>query len=134
MGRPSSFRPEFVEQARKLCELGATDLELADFFEVDVRTIYRWQAQEDAFCHALKAGKVAADERVTRSLYHRACGYTQDAVRSSSIRVSLSGSPIGSTFRLTRRPRSSGSRTGVPRNGATGTITRSPARTAARSR
>src|SRR6478609_11359678 len=81
MGRPSSFRPEFVEQARKLCELGATDLELADFFEVDVRTIYRWQAQQDAFCHALKAGKVAADERVTRSLYHRACGYTHDAVK-----------------------------------------------------
>lgn len=31
-GRPSLFRPEYVEQARKLCLLGATDRELADFF------------------------------------------------------------------------------------------------------
>jgi len=31
-GRPSSYRPEFVTQAEKLCRLGATDAELADFF------------------------------------------------------------------------------------------------------
>lgn len=75
-GRPTKFKPEFVEQARKLCELGATDYELADFFEIDRATIYRWQASYPEFCDALKAGKVAADERVERSLYHRATGYT----------------------------------------------------------
>ena len=31
MGRPSKFKPEFIEQAEKLCKLGATDLEMADF-------------------------------------------------------------------------------------------------------
>jgi hypothetical protein len=36
---PSLYREAFVEQARKLCLLGATDVELADFFEIDVRTI-----------------------------------------------------------------------------------------------
>lgn len=35
MARPSKYRPEFVEQAEKLCKLGATDLEVADFFEVE---------------------------------------------------------------------------------------------------
>lgn len=75
-GRPSKYKPEFAEQARKLCELGATDFEVANFFEVSDRTIYRWQAQYDEFCQALKAGKATADERVERSLYHKAVGYT----------------------------------------------------------
>jgi hypothetical protein len=78
-GRPSSFKPEFIEQARKLCELGATDEEVAAFFDVSTRTIYRWQSANEGFCQSLKAGKVAADERVERSLYHRAVGYTFDS-------------------------------------------------------
>ncbi len=80
-GRPSKFRPEFVAQAEKLCQLGATDQEIADFFEVDVRTIYRWKADNDAFCQALKAGKAVADERVERSLFQKAVGYEQDEVK-----------------------------------------------------
>jgi hypothetical protein len=32
-GRPSLYRDEFAEQARKLCLLGATDRDLAEFFE-----------------------------------------------------------------------------------------------------
>jgi hypothetical protein len=30
-GRPSTFKPEYVEQAKKLCLLGATDEDIADF-------------------------------------------------------------------------------------------------------
>jgi hypothetical protein len=80
-GRPTSFKPEFVDQARKLCALGATDIELADFFEVDVRTIYRWKHDHEEFCQALNAGKDKADERVVNSLYQRAVGYEQEAVK-----------------------------------------------------
>jgi hypothetical protein len=80
-GRPTAYKAEYAEQARKLCELGATDVELADFFEVTDRTIYRWSAKHEDFCQALKAGKVAADERVERSLYHKAVGYTHEAVK-----------------------------------------------------
>jgi len=76
VGRPSSYKTEFAEQARKLCELGATDIEIADFFEVSDRTVYRWQLKYPEFCQALKAGKEAADDRVERSLYHKATGYT----------------------------------------------------------
>jgi len=80
-GRPTLFKPEYCEQAEKLCRLGATDLELADFFNVDVRTIYRWAQAHDAFCQSLKSGKAASDERVERSLYNRAIGYSFDAVK-----------------------------------------------------
>lgn len=81
-GRPTDYDPEVMPaQARKLCLLGATDEEMADFFEVDVRTIYRWKLKHDEFCQALKAGKEAADERVERSLYQKAIGYRQQAVK-----------------------------------------------------
>lgn len=61
--------------------MGATDQELADFFEVDLRTLYRWKNDFPEFCHALKVGKEVADERVERSLFQRATGYEQDAVK-----------------------------------------------------
>lgn len=80
-GRPSLFKEEYIEQARKLAMLGATDQEVADFFEVDVRTIYRWKLENEEFCQSLKAGKDIADDRVERSLFQRACGYEQDEVK-----------------------------------------------------
>src|SRR4051812_34172946 len=81
MARPSSYKPEFAEQAAKLAMLGATDQEMADFFEIDVRTLYRWKHDHDEFCQALKGAKEAADDRVERSLYQRAIGYEQDEVK-----------------------------------------------------
>lgn len=80
-GRPSGYKKEFAAQATKLCALGATDQEIADFFEVNVRSIYRWKADHDEFCQALKAGKGQADDRVERSLYMKAIGYEQDEVK-----------------------------------------------------
>jgi hypothetical protein len=81
VARPTDYRDEFAEQARKLAALGATDIEVADFFEVDVRTVYRWKHSQPEFCQALNAGKDKADERVVNSLYQKAIGYEQDAVK-----------------------------------------------------
>jgi phage terminase Nu1 subunit (DNA packaging protein) len=75
-GRPTDYQESYAGQAEKLCKLGATDIELADFFEVDVRTIYRWKHSIPEFCQALKVGKDALDDRVERSLYNRAVGYS----------------------------------------------------------
>lgn len=80
-GRPSTYSEEFAKQAEKLAALGATDMEVADFFEVDVRTIYRWKHDHPEFCQALNVGKDKADERVINSLYQKAVGYEQDAVK-----------------------------------------------------
>lgn len=78
-GRPSDYKPEFADQARKLCLIGATDFELADFFDVCERTVYRWKHTHEDFAEALTVGKEAADERVKRALYQRAVGYTVPA-------------------------------------------------------
>lgn len=78
-GRPTDYRDEFAEQARKLCEMGATDEDLANFFEVHVATIYRWKLRHQPFCEAVKIAKDVADDRVEMSLYRRALGYTFDS-------------------------------------------------------
>ena len=80
-GRPTEYKSAYAEGARKLALLGATDAEVADFYDVDVRTIYRWKNTHDEFCQALKAGKEQADDRVERALYHKAIGYEQEEVK-----------------------------------------------------
>lgn len=79
-GRPTKYKPEYCEQAEKLCKLGATDIEIADFLGVDVRTLYRWKGEYEEFCQSLKAGKEISDERVERSLFARANGYEHEEV------------------------------------------------------
>lgn len=80
-GRPTAYKAEYAAQAQKLAALGATDIEVADFFDVDVRTVYRWKHDHPEFCQALNVGKDKADERVINSLYQKAVGYEQDAVK-----------------------------------------------------
>lgn len=81
MATNSDYRPDFARQAKALCEFGATDVELAEYFAVTSRTIYTWKHRHSEFGAALKVGKEAADERVIRALYHRALGYTHSAVK-----------------------------------------------------
>jgi hypothetical protein len=80
-GRPTDYKPEFCEQAATLCANGATDQELADYFEVHLSTYYRWRALHPEFREAVRLFKEVADERVERSLFHRAVGYEQEAVK-----------------------------------------------------
>ncbi|MGW6120454.1 hypothetical protein ACWFRF_15535 [Nocardia sp. NPDC055165] len=65
-----------VEQARKLCLLGATDEELADFFDVNVDTIYTWKNRHKIFSEAIKSGKASADADVADRLHQRATGFS----------------------------------------------------------
>ena len=80
-GRPTKYTKAHATQARKLCENGATDVDLADIFGVSIATITKWKAAHPEFVAALKGGKEATDDRVQRSLYERAVGYTYDAVK-----------------------------------------------------
>lgn len=81
-GRPTKYRPEFAAQAAKLCALlGATDQDLAAFFEVHQDTIDEWKKVHPEFSGSLKQGKAETDARVEQSLYRRAIGYSHDAVK-----------------------------------------------------
>lgn len=61
-GRPSSYRAEYAQQAVKLCRLGATDKELADFFAVE-RSEDEWLARCLLLIREDRDGKVKADKR-----------------------------------------------------------------------
>ena len=80
-GRPTDYREEYAEQARKLCLLGATNEGLAKAFDVVVSTIDLWIATHPEFSGAVKAGREMADADVAASLYHRAKGYSHPAVK-----------------------------------------------------
>lgn len=75
-GRPTKYEVEYVGQVYKLCLLGATDEQIADFFEINVDTVHEWTAQHPEFSDARKRGKAEADANVAEALYNRALGYT----------------------------------------------------------
>ena len=75
-GRPTKYKAEYAKQARKLCKLGATNAELADFFEVALSTVNLWAVTYKEFSDALKIGKDDYDDRVERSLAMSAIGYS----------------------------------------------------------
>lgn len=64
-----------------MCANGATDVQLADEFDVSVQTLYNWRNKHPEFLEALKASKEVADSVVERSLYERATGYERDSVK-----------------------------------------------------
>jgi|SRR5215469_6921314 len=80
-GRPSDYHPEFVKQAAKLALLGATDIQIADFFGVSERTLNTWKHKHPEFLQSLKVAKDEADTNVVRSLYRKALGYEFDSVK-----------------------------------------------------
>lgn len=74
-GAPTKYKEEYAEQAFKYKLLGATDEEMAGFFEVSVKTFYNWKDEHPEFLQAIKAGGADADANVGKSLYSRANGY-----------------------------------------------------------
>ena|SRR3569833_2522024 len=75
-GRPTDFRPEYPLLAKTLYENGATDAEVADVFRVSITTLKTWKSERPEFLAVLKGSKAIVDNRVERSLYERAVGYT----------------------------------------------------------
>ena len=80
-GRPSKYKPEYAEQARNYCVLGATDKDLAGFFDVSEVTVNAWKKAHPEFLKSLKAGKATADAAVAEALYRRAIGCSHDYER-----------------------------------------------------
>lgn len=81
MARPTSYLEAYAPQAYRLCLLGATDKEVAEFFGVTERTVNQWKRSYPEFLQSLKRGKEDADANVAKSLYRRALGYSHPAVK-----------------------------------------------------
>ena len=77
-GRPTSYKKEFAEQAYKFCLLGATDSQLAEFFEVAESTINLWKKNYLEFSESVTRGKTIADANVAEAFYKRATGFEKE--------------------------------------------------------
>jgi hypothetical protein len=84
-GAPSKYDPVYAEQVTKLCKLGATDKEIADFFDVEESTINNWKKAHPEFMESIKKGKIIADAEVAHSLHKRAIGYQYDEITYEKI-------------------------------------------------
>jgi hypothetical protein len=80
-GRKRTFDKRFIDVAKRMAYLGATDEDLAIAFGVTIKCVIEWRAKHPQFGEALKLGKKEADQRVERSLYQKAVGYSYDAVK-----------------------------------------------------
>jgi hypothetical protein len=94
-GRPTEYKEEYCIQVEKLCKLGATDKEIADFFEVTEQTINNWKTDFPEFFESIKRGKTLADANVADRLYQRAIGFEHD---SEEIKIVSDGQGMGSSI------------------------------------
>lgn len=75
VGRPTLYRSEYDSEALALCEQGATNAQLAEWFEVSERTVNLWQVTHPSFGKACKVGKSEADDKVEASFHQLARGF-----------------------------------------------------------
>ena len=68
--------PSMSQQAQKIAECGATNEQIAKCLGVPERTFADWLVANADLARACEVGKEAADNRVERSLYQRALGYS----------------------------------------------------------
>lgn len=97
-GRPTKYKPEYAKIARQMCELGATDPQLAAAFEVNTCTIALWKVTYPEFSDAIKISKDCADNLVEQSLYKRALGYETEEIDIRVIEGQIVQTPIKKVY------------------------------------
>lgn len=88
--RENVYKPEYAEQGRKLCLLGATQADLAEFFNVTPAIIAGWEKRHVEFRTQLELGRAQADAEIADKLFQRARGYknkTQKAFQYQGLPV-----------------------------------------------
>ena len=84
-GRPTDYRPKFIQVAATLASGGCTDEEIAEELGIYIRTLYLWKSKHPEFRQAIEAGREAnianQNSRVKGAMFARAVGYTYDTVK-----------------------------------------------------
>ena len=86
-GTKPKYHPDLCRQAGLYAAKGATDIEIADFLQIDPATLYRWRNTYDEFRIAIAVGKEPADDRVERAAFENCIGYyyTEDSVQKVKV-------------------------------------------------
>ena len=75
-GRPTKYKAEYCQLARNYSLMGATDVEMAKFFNITRQTLDGWKIKHPEFFASIKEGKEQADCEIASKLYHKAMGYS----------------------------------------------------------
>lgn len=75
-GRPTKLTKKIKPIIELCARRGFTDQEIADVVGITERTLNNWKNKHPKFFQSLKDWKLGADEKVVRSLFERATGYT----------------------------------------------------------
>lgn len=97
-GAPTKYNSEYNEQVYKICLLGATDKDLADFFNVAESTINNWKKEYPEFLESIKRGKQIADANVADRLYQRALGFEHDSEEIKVIEGDIERVPVRKVY------------------------------------
>lgn len=93
-GRKTVYKKEYAALAFNYCLLGAIDQDLAQFFGVSEKTIENWKNRHVEFSTALREGKMQANARVARALFHRCIGYEHEEVHVSTYQGQTIQTPL----------------------------------------
>ncbi len=75
-GPVREFTDEQLRHVELLSKLGATNKQMALFFDVTEKAVEKWGQSRPEFVEARKRGGMEADMKVAQSLYKRAVGYS----------------------------------------------------------
>lgn len=123
MARPTKYQEAYAEQARKLCLLGYTDAELADFFEVSESTINKWKLDYPEFSESIKKVRPSLMQKLVTVFINALWASWLQTSIFVLLKTELSKLLLRSITRLIQQLPSSGLRTDRRINGATRLIT-----------
>ena len=101
-GRPTKWKPEFMEQAEKLILGGFTMVKVAKFFGIDRSRLYVWMDENPKFKDTLGKAKDDYDTgRVEKSLLRRAIGFRyKEKTRENKFFPSEDETQIGGEWKM----------------------------------
>lgn len=95
IGRPTTFKTAYVDQAYRLSLLGLTGDRLARFFECSVSTFRDWMHDNEDLRDAVHRGRDLADADVASSLHSRAKGMS---IRRTKVSINSQGQVTEHTY------------------------------------
>lgn len=82
-GRPPKKTKDKLNTAVRMAEFGFTDAQIAYCIDVDRTTVCNWKKENPDFFNSLKTAKAQADDKVEKSLFKRALGFSYTEVQKT---------------------------------------------------
>ncbi len=93
-GRPSKYNKVDEKLLKKLYEAGLTDAQVANVIGVNRDTIFEWKKKHPEFSDTIKRGKGISDDKVEKSLFERATGYSHPDIHITNYQGTITKTKI----------------------------------------